>query len=70
MPSLATKSKNRFFSIEDNGDGFDLSLFDGINQVGGAIFPDDGTGKAFELAYEIGCLYGNPISATDHIQQH
>lgn len=36
--------------IEDEGDGFQVSLIEGGVQVGGAVFPDDGSGAAFDLA--------------------
>jgi hypothetical protein len=68
MPSPAKTSKNLSFTIEDNGDSFDLALFDGDVQVAGAFFPDDGSGKAFELAHKIGRFYGNPINAIDRYQ--
>lgn len=36
--------------IEDEGDEFQVRLMFGGVQVGGAVFPDDGHGEAFELA--------------------
>lgn len=43
----------RDFLIEDEGDAFQVSLMEGGVQVGGALFPDDGTGAAFLLAQEV-----------------
>jgi hypothetical protein len=68
MPCPTNNKENKFFTIEDDGDSFQLSLYDGVNQVGGAIFYDDGTGKSFELAESIGRFYGNPV-ARDCTQQ-
>lgn len=43
----------RGYEIEDDGDGFQVALYqDGI-QLGGAFFPDDGTGEAFQDALEV-----------------
>lgn len=36
--------------IDDEGDGFQVRLLQNGVQVGGALFPDDGTGTAFDLA--------------------
>lgn len=69
MPSPTTSLKTTYFSISDDGDSFQLSLFDGGVQVAGAYFPDDGTGYAFELAQSIGRFYGKPIGETDLNQQ-
>ena len=39
--------------ITDDGDGFQVSMwFRGV-QVGGANFPDDGHGEAFDLAKQV-----------------
>ena len=46
--------QNRSFSIEDDGDAFQLSLFQGGVQVGGGFFPEDMGGDAFALALEMG----------------
>jgi len=69
MPSPTKLLKNHFFSISDDGDSFQLALFDGDIQVAGAFFPDDGSGQAFELAQSIGRFYGNPINEIDRTQQ-
>ena len=47
------------FSIDDQGDGFDLALFDGGRQVGGAFFPFDqgGEDSAFDLATMMGAAF-------------
>lgn len=45
---------NRRYTIEDDGDEIQLFMFEDDQQVGGAMFPDDGAGGAFDLAYEIG----------------
>ncbi len=45
---------NRAYEINDEGDDFELVLWAGGVQVGGAVFPDDGFGSAFALADEIG----------------
>lgn len=39
--------------ITDEGDGFQVALYSGELQVGGALFPDDGTGHAFEDARQM-----------------
>lgn len=44
----------RSYLIEDEGDEFHLALLADGAQVGGAIFPDDGSGAGFELAREVG----------------
>ena len=46
--------KNRYFTIEDDGDAFQLALFVGGAQVGGGFFPEDMGGDAFALALEMG----------------
>ena len=68
MPSVATNSAGRYFSIEDDGESFQVYLFDGVSQVGGACFPDDGTGAAFDLAVQIGRSFGAPVSGSDRLQ--
>ena len=44
----------RTYSITDDGDEVHLAMFEDGEQVGGGLFPDDGTGEAFELACEVG----------------
>jgi len=39
--------------IEDEGDSFQVALFEDGEQVGGCHLPDDGHGGAFELAQQI-----------------
>lgn len=58
MQSETSRPSNiRAFSIEDEGDAAQLYLFiDGV-QVGGAYFPDDGTGASMELAADVGRLF-------------
>lgn len=68
MPTLASKSERRYFSIEDDGDSFQVYLFEGVVQVGGCCFPDDGTGAAFDLANEVGMAFGRPINGIDRLQ--
>lgn len=47
----------REFVVTDEGDEFQLELLqDGI-QVGGAVFPDDGTGAAFDMARGVGASW-------------
>ena len=48
---------NRRYTIEDDGDEVHLSMFQDDQQVGGALFPDDGAGGAFDLAYQVGELF-------------
>ena len=43
----------RRYLIEDEGDEVRLALYQDEEQVGGAVFPDEGAGEAFELAYEL-----------------
>ena len=51
---MALRAQNRSFLIEDDGDAYQVQLLqDGI-QMGGAYFPDDGTGEAFQDAMELG----------------
>ena len=45
---------SRHFTIEDDGDAFQLALFEDGIQVGGGYFPEDMGGDAFELALEMG----------------
>jgi hypothetical protein len=45
---------NRTFTITDEGDEIHLAIFQNGEQVGGGLFPDDGTGTAFDMAYEVG----------------
>ena len=47
-------TQNRSFTIEDDGDAFQLALFVGGAQVGGGYFPEDAGGDPFALAIEIG----------------
>lgn len=44
----------RTYVIQDDGDEVQLQLLVMGAQVGGALFPDDGTGAAFELAFHLG----------------
>jgi hypothetical protein len=70
MPSLTKLLKNHSFLISDDGDSFQLALFDDMGiQVAGAFFPDDGSGQAFELAHTIGRFYGKPINEIDRSQK-
>lgn len=39
--------------IEDEGDAFGVSLLEDGIQVGGAFFPDDGDGTAYDQAAEV-----------------
>ena len=60
----------RSYRIEDEGDEIHLAMFEDDFQVGSGLFPDDGTGKAFELAYEIGEEFvGEPIPRKSIIAQ-
>ena len=43
----------REYLIHDEGDEVHVALFEDGEQAGGALFPDDGTGEAFELAYDL-----------------
>jgi len=54
----------REYSIDDEGDEIQLSLYEGGHQVGGAVFPDEGDGSAFHLAYEVGQQWVGFPSAT------
>ena len=47
---------NRFFNIIDEGDGFELSMFESGVQVGGGFFPVDALGvdHAHALAVSLG----------------
>ena len=57
MQAISTAShtqQGRYFTIEDDGDAFQLMLFDGAVQVGGGYFPEDSGGDPFALAIEIG----------------
>ena len=44
----------REYRIEDNGDEVQLFLMEHDMQIGGALFPDQGDGEAWDLAYEVG----------------
>jgi len=44
----------REYRIEDDGDEVHVYLIEDGEQAGGALFPDDGTGEAFDLALELG----------------
>lgn len=44
----------REYIIEDNGDEVQLFLMEDGEQMGGALFPDEGDGEAWDLAYEVG----------------
>ena len=52
-------TQNRFFSISDEGDAFDLSLYQDGAQVAGGIFPVDvlGVDGAFALAEMVGKFF-------------
>ena len=52
--ATSTTNQNRHFTIEDDGDAFQLALFVGGAQVGGGYFPEDAGGDPFALALEIG----------------
>ena len=52
--STSHTKQNRHFTIEDDGDAFQLALFVGGSQVGGGFFPEDMGGDAFALALEMG----------------
>lgn len=43
----------RDYVISDEGDEFNVQLLENGQQVGGALFPDDGTGRAFDRALEM-----------------
>lgn len=49
-------AQNRFFNIIDEGDGFELSMFEGGVQVGGGFFPVGALGvdRAHDLAIFLG----------------
>ena len=44
----------RDISIDDEGDAFQLAMFENGLQVGGAYFPDTGDGSAHSVAVEVG----------------
>lgn len=44
----------RSYQIEDDGDAVQVMLMEDDVQMGGAYFPDDGTGEAFQDAMEVG----------------
>lgn len=44
---------NREYVIEDDGDEVHVALFEDGEQAGGALFPEDGSGEAYELACEL-----------------
>ena len=57
MQAISTTSQTqqgRHFTIDDDGDAFQLTLFHGAVQVGGGYFPEDAGGDAFALALEMG----------------
>lgn len=43
----------RDFLITKEGDEVQLQLFENQEQIGGAVFPEDGGGAAFYLAQEV-----------------
>jgi|WetSurMetagenome_2_1015567.scaffolds.fasta_scaffold321272_2 hypothetical protein len=47
----------RTYRIEDEGDEFHVVLIENGQQIGGALFPDNGTGDAFALANELGLAW-------------
>lgn len=51
----------RWVTIEDDGDAFDVAMFDDGIQVAGAIVPDDGAGTGFDLAQEIARAFAGPV---------
>lgn len=44
----------REYRIEDNGEDVQLYLYEGEMQMGGALFPEEGDGSAWDLATEVG----------------
>lgn len=44
----------REYRIDDEGDEVLIALMEDGLQVGGAMFPDDGTGSSFDLARQVG----------------
>lgn len=54
----------RDYSISGDGDAIQLALWQDGEQVGGALFPDDGTGEAFGLALEVGELWKGVYSGS------
>jgi hypothetical protein len=70
MPSPATKQENKYFSIEDDGDSYQVCFYSGLVQVAGAFIPDSGTGDSLDLAMQLGLAYGKPIAASNLSQQH
>lgn len=55
----ATK-QTRYFSIDDEGDAFNLALFEDGVQVGGGYFPEGFGGDPFALALEVGESFAGP----------
>ena len=43
----------RGYEIQDDGDAIQVALLEDGQQVGGAYFPDDGSGEAFQDALEL-----------------
>lgn len=58
MAISATKV-TRSFRITDEGDAFDLSMFEGDRQVGGGLFPIEplGVDCAYDLAISMAHLF-------------
>ena len=52
------------YQIEDDGDEFQVALMLGGVQVGNILFPDDGTGMAFDHAKRMGESWSAFASAT------
>lgn len=52
-------AENRYFNIIDEGDVFELSMYQGGIQIGGCVFPVDvlGVDAAFDLATAVGQFF-------------
>ena len=44
----------REYQIEDDGDEVHVYLLEDGEQMGAGLFPDEGDGEAWNLAYEVG----------------
>lgn len=56
----------RTYEITDDGDDFQLALYDGELQVGGAILPQFlGVDAAFEIAQELGEAFAQKANSGD-----
>ena len=58
-PCPASDSGHRHFTIEDDGDAFQVALYQGGKQVGGGYFPDLPGVDAFAIALEIGRAFSD-----------